>query len=572
MKVLFSALHFAYLRNFESVVRALAARGHQVHLLADEAETFGGQALAERLAAAYPGVSWGWAPSRDAEPWFPAAQKLRYALDYVRFLDSRYQDAPKLRLRNIERTPRLVRWAALRRGDSSPVRRPLIAALKWVERSLPVSRALTAFFDQHKPDVVLLASLTYSRSSNLDQLKVARAAGIPVAACVMSWDHLSSKALLHVAPDLTIVGNDVQKREAIELHGIDGHRVAVTGAQCYDQWFTRRPERTREEFCAATGLDPARPFVLYVCSAMSPVPDPVEPVFVRQWLQALRASGDPVLRDAGVLVRPHPERVKEWSGISLDGFENVAVHGANPIDAGAKADYFESLYYSAAVAGLCTSAVLEAAIVGRPVLAPVLPAYRIHQQGMAHFRYLLEVAGGLLITAPTLDEHLGQLSAALAAPAGRDERNRRFVTAFVRPAGIDVEATPIFVDRVEQLAASRVAATARPARRPALQWLVGRVAAAASAGSGPAHWLMMDAIDTERAAGERERLRHKQAIDDGRAAYRAEEQRVRRATVRAKDDERRAKQRRKWRRALNPRKQLARLKGSVKQLIGVREP
>jgi hypothetical protein len=83
---------------------------------------------------------------------------------------------------------------------------------------------------------------------------------------------------------------------------------------------------------------------------------------------------------------------------------------------------------------------------------------------------------------------------------------------------------------------------------------------------------MMDAIDTERAAGERERLRHKQAIDDGRAAYRAEEQRVRRATVRAKDDERRAKQRRKWRRALNPRKQVARLKGSVKQLIGVREP
>ncbi len=51
MKVLLTALHFANYRNFESVIRSLAARGHHVHLLADERETFGGQAFVERLAA-----------------------------------------------------------------------------------------------------------------------------------------------------------------------------------------------------------------------------------------------------------------------------------------------------------------------------------------------------------------------------------------------------------------------------------------------------------------------------------------------------------------------------------------
>ncbi len=73
--------------------------------------------------------------------------------------------------------------------------------------------------------------------------------------------------------------------------------------------------------------------------------------------------------------------------------------GAIPIDADAKADYFDSLYYSGAVVGLCTTAFLEAAIVGRPVLTLQLPEYRMHQDGMVHFRYLLDVEGGLLHTA-----------------------------------------------------------------------------------------------------------------------------------------------------------------------------
>jgi hypothetical protein len=123
MKILFTALHFANYRNFESVIRVLAARGHDVHLLADERETFGGQAFVERLAAEYPNVSFGLTPSPVEERSFDLAQKLRFALDYVRFLDPRYAAAEKLRLRNIERTPRIIKWMDVghrRRGDRSP--------------------------------------------------------------------------------------------------------------------------------------------------------------------------------------------------------------------------------------------------------------------------------------------------------------------------------------------------------------------------------------------------------------------------------------------------------------------
>jgi hypothetical protein len=578
MKVVFSALHFASFRNFESVVQGLAERGHQVHLMADEAERFGGQALVERLADRYPNVTWGWTPSPADEPWSQFAQKVRWALDYVRYLDPRYADAPKLRLRNIERAPRIVRWLTSGAGSLLVGHRAMARALKWLERSMPQSEAIEQYLAKQRPDVVLLASLTFSRSLQIEQLKAAKVLGVPAAACIMSWDHLSSKTLLHIAPDLTIVWNDVQKGEAVDMHGLPADRVVVTGAQCYDQWFERKPVRTREEFCRDVGLDPARPFVLYVCSAMSPVPDPVEPVFVKQWIEAMRASSSPQLRQAGVLVRPHPERVREWDGVSLDGLDHVVVHGRTPIDSDAKADYFDSLYYSDAVVGLCTSAFLEAAIVGRPVLTLLLPAYRIHQDGMAHFRYLLNVGGGLLHTAPDLGSHLAQLGAVVGGSRERDARNTRFVTAFVRPRGLDVPATPVFVEAVERLAAEgRHAPDAVLSGRTSAHAFVARLATASR--TGVLRWLLMDTFDIAEAAFERSRDVDKQRVLGERADKWDQERQARDARISAKAQQRREKDARrtsdqrartwrKWRQALSPRKQVARLKGSVKQLLG----
>ena len=87
-----------------------------------------------------------------------------------------------------------------------------------------------------------------------------------------------------------------------------------------------------------------------------------------RWIEEIRRSADPRLRDAGILVRPHPERMDEWKDVSLERFGNAALYGRNPVSPEAQADYFDSLYHSHAVVGLVTSAFLEAAIVGRPVL------------------------------------------------------------------------------------------------------------------------------------------------------------------------------------------------------------
>jgi hypothetical protein len=529
MKILFSGLHLAYFRNFESAIRELASRGHHVHLSADEVEApvnMGGQQLAERLAAQYPAVSWDLAPSLEHETWYDAARRLRLGLDYVRVLEPRYASAPKLRMRARERAPRVVRWAA----GTPAIGRPLArAALTRVERMLPASDALKEYLRRHDPDVVVLVSLTYSRSQQLDLLKAARALGMPVAAAIMSWDHLSSKALLHVSPDMIIVWNDVQRQEAVEMHGLPAGRVVITGAQCYDQWFSRTPERSREEFCNAMGLRADRPFVLWVHSAMSPVPEPSEPVLVTRWLDALRSSRDPRLRDLGVLVRPHPERLKEWAGVDLRRFDNVAFHGGNPIDVRAKHDYFDALYYARAVIGLVTSAFLEAAVVGRPVLTFTLPEYRLHQEEMLHFRYLTSVAGGLLWKARDIPTHLAQLADVIAEPVARDDRNRAFLTAFIRPAGLDVPATPEFADAIERLHRE---GTHGDAGLHVQAWLTTLMtSAAASTRTGIGRWLMLDMRGDE--------------TDD----HRDRKQRIIRARAVAKAARRDEKARRRGRRA-----------------------
>jgi hypothetical protein len=126
------------------------------------------------------------------------------------------------------------------------------------------------------------------------------------------------------------------------------------------------------------------------------------------------------------------------------------------------------------VFGINTSAQIEAAILGRPVLTMRSPEFAHAQQGTLHFQYLVRAGDGFVDDAGTLDEHLDHLQAALRAPERAAERDRRFVASFVRPLGLDVPAASAFVDTVGALAARGPCdprpdpAWLRVARRPAV--------------------------------------------------------------------------------------------------------
>jgi len=448
MNVLFIARHFTYFRNFESVIGALADRGHRVHLAADREEALGGRDLVDRLAGRYPGrVTVGFTPILQWGRYRRLSSALRIGLDYLRYSDPRYEATPKIRERAYERTPLLV--LALAR---LPFRGLLTRVLAVLERAVPRQIGVDEFITEHQADVLLITPLIELGSPQLDYMRAARALGIRSALCVWSWDHLSSKALIRVVPDKVIVWNTTQRDEARRFHGIPADRVVVTGAQCFDQWFDRAPARDRDTFCRRVGFASARPFLLYVCSALFRG-SPSEAAFVRRWIASIRQSSDVRLRDMPILVRPHPQRAAEWTAdrlAELSRVKDVVLWGSSPVDEESRADYFDSMFHATAVVGLNTSALVESAIVDRPVFTILLEEFRESQEGTFHFHYLLDAAHGFLNISRSLAEHTQQLAGLLSG--GTVRSNRRFVEHFVRPHGAEVTATPVFADSVERIA------------------------------------------------------------------------------------------------------------------------
>ena len=453
MRIFLSVQHLGSFLVYEPVVRELAERGHTIHLAVSRAESLGWEKTLERVLADHPQITWSWlSPSpSSAGFWFELAKTIRLWADYLRYFDPYYASAPKLKARAEERVPPgLVRFSRRPAFRDAPTRVRVLRVLRTLERSLPTVDEIRQQLRDFQPDVVVITPLVYLGSWQFEVLRAAQAEGLRTAFAVGSWDHLSSKALVRDVPQRVFVWNETQKAEATRLHGVPADRVVVTGAQCYDQWFGRQPERTREEFCALVGLPPERPYLLYVCSALF-WGSPVEAEFVRRWIRSLRSSEDADLRSAAILIRPHPARMDEWKSIDLSEFENVALYGSNPMDASSREDYFDSLFYSRAVVGLNTSAFLEAAIVDRPVHTILTPEFADNQTGTLHFHYLLQVGGGVLHTSTTFEEHHEQLGASLRRASATPGSNPRFVQEFIRPRGLRTPATLVFCDAVDEL-------------------------------------------------------------------------------------------------------------------------
>ncbi|MGE5272762.1 MAG: hypothetical protein ACM3QU_03190 [Verrucomicrobiota bacterium] len=460
MKVLFVMTHPAYVRSYGRILRLLADRGHHVHLVFRRIKTGESLEAVRRIAEECPGVTYGALPGRSSpgfdrnrRGWDALAERLRFSIDYLRYLEPAYADASGLRARAERRAQPFVRRAArlLRPAGTHGVRL-FRHALEAVERSIVPPPHVERFVVDQEPDVVLVSHLADLGSSQSPYIRAANRLGIHTAYPVFSWDNLTNKGLIHDRPELTLVWNDLQSAEATELQGLPPEQVEVTGAPAYDHWFDWKPSRSRAEFCREVGLREDRPIVLYVCSSHFVAPNEI--AFLRRWLDALRAHGG-LLAEAGVIARPHPRNAAQWgrSTIEAPQFGVWPRFGEEPLEDSSRRNYFDSIHHAAAVVGINTSAQIESAIVGRPVHTVLAEEYRDTQQGTLHFHYLNADEFGLLHVGRTMDEHLEQLEESVRGRPD-DGRNERFLRRFVRPLGLDVPASPVVVGRIERLAAS----------------------------------------------------------------------------------------------------------------------
>jgi hypothetical protein len=456
MKVLVQLPFPGFLRMYGSTLSLLAERGHHVLLAYDRPERRRDPSAAAIEAAEgieiVPPLP---APSRRFER---QIGDLRLAIDYLRYLDPRFAGSPYLR-RRLEKyfagRMKILRCAPRRLPGAGVLVRALVAA----ERLVPSAQQVEAAIAAHAPDVVVVTPLIgrgVRDRQQTDTVKAARRLGVPVGFGVSTWDQLTTKGIVKTRPDRAFVWNEIQRREAQEFHFLPPERVVVTGAQLFDHWFERSPSRTREDFLTQVGLDPARRYVLYVGSSRNIARAKHEIPFVRGWITALRESGDPILEEIGVLIRPHPYNVKHWAGVNLSDIgAGVAPRAVPelPMSDDDEALYYDSIHFSSAVVGINTTAMVEAFIQRRPVLTIRTREFRATQEGTVHFRHLASAGGGALQVAGTIEEHLAQLRDAVDHPERRREAIDAFLLTFVRPHGLDRPATPILASAIEGLAA-----------------------------------------------------------------------------------------------------------------------
>lgn len=269
MHILFVIRSTRTFHYHRSIIESLIKRGHTVRALFDyewSKTKVGALDIVEAFKKEFPRFEYGWALQRN-DWWKRILFPAREIRSYRRYLLVRGQ-SEYYKERWMKYIPYklklLICWFPFL--DALIRTRAVGALLAWIEQAAPGDAWIKQFLQAEKPDGVVASPVNARHSSaDLEYIKAAKALGILTAAQVISWDNLTTKGIFHIMPDLLLVWNKTQVREAEEHHGMPESRIRITGAPVFDEWFVpRRPSKTREAFCAEWKLDPNQPILLYL--------------------------------------------------------------------------------------------------------------------------------------------------------------------------------------------------------------------------------------------------------------------------------------------------------------------
>lgn len=303
-------------------------------------------------------------------------------------------------------------------------------ALGFMERSggealLPVAAGESAasLIDRHSPSVILVGTSENPRSLGLALVDAAKARGVPCAGFVDALPNAafrfrgtSADPLAH-CPDVLLVP-DTFTRDAFVALGVPEPRVRVTGHPHYDAVLDLRARLEQEGRASVRrrALPGARADALVVTfvSEISTGFDPAQ--FARSAEYSLHGRGErdgrteivleelidavrKVCPAAHLVLRLHPKNTREELGGLVDEVDETSAGGSA----------LDVVFASDLVAGMTSTLLLEANLLGRPTLS-IVPAAREKE-------WLPTIRAGITPCATTRDDLERELAAWCAAPA-----------------------------------------------------------------------------------------------------------------------------------------------------------
>lgn len=455
LKILFVGRSAAHISYFESVIAALQARGANVELLLDEAWSkswsTGRRSRLDELREECPDLKIGWG-LRRSDNWREFLFAMRELRSYRSYL-TRYQTTEFY----VNRWRNYLVPSLAKRSDA-PVLRGILKssaaefAMRVFERLAPCDAKICALLKEKNPDVLVATPANMRFSEETDYLKAARRMKILTALPVLSWDNLSTKGLIHIAPDMLFVWNAAHYEDATRIHKIPPKRITIAGAPFFDKWFDAPLSRAdRNTFCKRLGLDPKRKILLYLGSSANIAKD--ETWFVEAVAKCLEASPNPIAAETQLLIRPHPANAKIYGRLEEKGFCIFPHNGALPETREEFTQMRETFHHADAAVGVNTSGMVDAVLADLAVFTVRIPRYANTQNNSRHFRQMTG-AGAIYVKEDISSFCEGLLEVFSGNDAGASNR-RAFAHSFARPCGPERSAGDVIAETIIRRAKER---------------------------------------------------------------------------------------------------------------------
>jgi hypothetical protein len=321
----------------------------------------------------------------------------------------------------------------------------LYQRLEALDLSLNRNRDLVRKFQRHPAMLFATHATTYFEEYIY---RNARAAGIPKMYMILSWDHLSSKVLLHQDFDRILAWNSHTKAELLQTYkSYSDDSIRVVGIPQFDA-YRRLPEISYSQWCAQYGLDPAKRTILF--STMPQQRHEQQHIILEALLKAI-LDGKDVPSDLQVLVKCHP--FDTFAGYdSLLGRYPVAVLRSSLLPGQTFDEWLpkeqeieiskDCLYFCCININIFSTVTIEASVFDKPIIhiaydpLPISNRIPCHEYyNWEHFRHIVQKGASTLVHSH--QELLVAIRKYCSEPDFRRSQRRLLVETYIgQPIGL----------------------------------------------------------------------------------------------------------------------------------------